>query len=343
MEASVALPEAGSVPAIARRDAATGRMPSAAGLSAPDAALVRVGQALRRDGYSFTTVTPLSHRRVNARPARAVNSLRDIFGWSRPFSARDLPDPVLDALADAGALVVADDKLRSTVRFSTLGDQLFAHSAFPTEGADAVFFGPDTYRFARAIRQAVSSLPASPGTRLLDIGAGSGAGGLHAARLLQGAAPQLILTDINRSALRFSQINAVLNDMADVQIIESDLYAAVQGPFDLIVSNPPYLVDPLARLYRHGGGRFGSELSLRIVEQGIPHLARGGRLLLYTGSAIVDGVDLFGIALRARLQGRDLQLTYDEIDPDVFGEELEAPPYDAVDRIAVVAVVVQAA
>jgi methylase of polypeptide subunit release factors len=343
MEASTSLPQAGGVraPATTRRDVAIPVSPQGS-LSSQDEALVRIGEALRRAGYSFTTVTPLSHRRVLERPAGPFNSLRDIFGWSRPFSARDLPDSLLSILESAGALAIAGDKLRSNVRFSTLGDQLFVHSAFPTEGADAVFFGPDTYRFARAIRQEVSNLLARSGMRLLDLGAGSGAGGLHAASLLQRAEPHLTLTDINRSALRFSHINAVLNEVPGVQVVESDLYGNVAGPFDLIVSNPPYLVDPLARLYRHGGGRLGSELSVRIVEEGLAHLAPKGRLLLYTGSAIVDGVDLFENALRERLKDRrDLRLTYDEIDPDVFGEELEAPPYDCVDRIAVVSVGVE--
>ena len=60
----------------------------------------------------------------------------------------------------------------------------------------------------------------------------------------------------------------------------------VAGSFDLIISNPPYLVDPLARVYRHGGGELGSALSVEIAVQGVDRLAPGGRLLLYTGSGV---------------------------------------------------------
>jgi hypothetical protein len=67
-------------------------------------------------------------------------------------------------------------------------------------------------------------------------------------------------------------------------------------------------------------------------------LAPGGRLVLYTGSAIVNGSDLFHEALSSRLAGRGVRFAYEEIDPDVFGEELEYAPYDRVDRIAVVGV-----
>src|SRR2546423_15131125 len=103
---------------------------------------------------------------------------------------------------------------------------------------------------------------------------------------------------MNRYALRVRRINAALNDVANLEVIESDLYAGVEGSFDLIISNPPYLVDPLARLYRHGGGELGSALSVKIAEQGIDRLAPGGRLLLYTGSAIADGVDALYEMLR---------------------------------------------
>ena len=84
-------------------------------------------------------------------------------------------------------------------------------------------------------------------------------------------------------------------------------------------------------------------LSLEIIEQGIEHLAPGGRLLLYTGAAIIECEDVFHAVLRERLSKQSVRWTYDEIDPDVFGEELEHPPYDRVDRIAVVAVTIELA
>jgi len=300
---------------------------------ARDRALVQLGQELLSHGYRFTTITPASHQLVRARPQQRPPTLQDVFGWNRPFTAADLPNTLLAGLTEAKVLLDAGESLRSTVRYSTLGDQIFVHSAFPTAEADAVFFGPDTYRFARALRHAIAMI-SRPAMRILDVGAGSGAGGLHAASLL--VRPRLTLTDINHGALRFSRINALLNRMPDAEVIESDLYDNVDGAFDLIVSNPPYLVDPLARLYRHGGGEFGSALSVRIADEGIERLAPGGRLVLYTGSAIVDGIDALHEALRERLNPRAVRFSYEEIDPDVFGEELEHPPYDRVDRIAVV-------
>lgn len=319
------------------------RAPIASGLSPSDRAVVELGQDLKNRGYRFTTITPASHGRVNARLVPVRPSLADIFGWSRTFAARDISEANLVRLADAGALEYVGDAYRSSVRFSTLREQLFAHSAFPTEQPDAVFFGPDTYRFARFIRQSLGAMKrrSGRGLRVLDVGAGSGAGGLHAAAVAAGKQPTVTLSDINQRALRFSRINAAINAVGDVAVVESDLFANIDGVFDLIVANPPYLVDPLARVYRHGGGQLGFELSLRIVDDGIAHLAPGGRLLLYTGSAIVDGTDLFYETLSSRLADRGLRFAYEEIDPDVFGEELENAPYDQVDRIAVVGVTIE--
>jgi len=108
------------------------------------------------------------------------------------------------------------------------------------------------------------------------------------------------------------------------------------GSFDLIVANPPYLVDAAERAYRHGGGPLGAGLSLRILDAAMDRLAPGGTLLLYTGTAVVDGLDRFHQAAANRLAGAGTTWTYREIDPDVFGEELEGGAYSVADRIAAV-------
>jgi SAM-dependent methyltransferase len=312
---------------------------------AADRALLQLGRSLKDGGYRFITITPASHARVVSRAAKERPSLADIFGWSRPFAAGDVSETMLTRMADAGVLDIAGPAFRSNVRFSTLGDQIFVHSSFPTDNANAVFFGPDTYRFARLIRHSLASMTRQAvraPMRILDIGAGSGAGGLYAATLASRFVPAVTLADINRLALRFCKINADLNGVPNVRTVESDLYAGVEEDFDLILANPPYLVDPLARVYRHGGGDLGFELSLKIAERGVARLAAGGRLVLYTASAIVGGADLFREALSSKLVQSGIEFDYEEIDPDVFGEELDHSPYDRADRIAVVGVTIDA-
>jgi methylase of polypeptide subunit release factors len=168
-----------------------------------DQGLVALGRDLRQAGYRFTTPTPATNARVNARSLRRAPTLQDIFGWSRPFAQDNLSETRLMRLADAGALEMADGLFKSRVRFSTLNDHLFIHSAFPTDQSDAVFFGPDTYRFARFINLALRAMrPRRRGLRIIDIGAGSGAGGLHAAVLVPHPRSSVTLTDINQEALR---------------------------------------------------------------------------------------------------------------------------------------------
>jgi methylase of polypeptide subunit release factors len=219
------------------------------------------------------------------------------------------------------------------VRASTLDGDLFLHSAFPTVSPDAVFFGPDTYRFAGAIKNNLLSKPRQL-RRALDLGCGSGAGGVVLAK--NSICRELVLTDINNIALQMARLNAEAAGVFNVTTLHSDLFANVESEFDMIVANPPYLNDPLERAYRHGGGELGSGLSLRIAQAAKDRLAPGGTLLMYTGSPIVGGVDRLLQAIEEDFASSDLRWSYEEIDPDVFGEELETAAYSSVDRIAAV-------
>jgi methylase of polypeptide subunit release factors len=237
-------------------------------------------------------------------------------------------------LAEADALERLGDGYRAKVRFATIGDLLFVHSGFPTTEHDAVFFGPDTYRFARFLHAALADVPKQRPLTLIDVGSGSGAGGIYVARLLAGEI-KLVLADINRQALSFSAVNAAINAATSAQTVFSDVLDGIDGDADLIIANPPYLVDEEQRLYRHGGGELGIALAMRIAEQSLARLRPGGRLLLYSGTPILGGVDAFFDSVRRLMQPDGLQFVYEEIDPDVFGEELDRQAYALADRIAV--------
>ncbi len=297
-------------------------------------ALVALLTTLKTRGYRWTTPTPETQRRVLERPDRQVGTdLADIFGWSLPF-APDAMDPDLLALMQSGGIVAQrGNLLASTVRVSSLADRLFLHSAYPTVAGDAVFFGPDTYRFARFLAQT-----AAPARRLVDIGCGSGAGAVVAAHA--SGASEIVMADVNPAALRLARVNATAAGIA-TEIAQSDVLQGIDGTFDLVVANPPYLVDDDERVYRHGGEMMGAGLSLRIAREAAERLNPGGRLLLYTASAIVRGIDAFAGEVVAMLRAHDCAVDYEEIDPDVFGEELDRPAYRHVDRIAVVGVVAE--
>lgn len=303
-----------------------------------DTGLSMLSAFLRSSRYEFVTPTPATHSRNNGRGGNeSARTLTDIFGWSRPFAPTLLPTALLEILSGGGIIRDENGSWKSLVRASTLGGDLYLHSAFPTVSADSVFFGPDTYRFARVIEGNLRHKPGRLG-RVLDVGCGTGAGGVVVAK--HSRCDELIMTDINATALQLARVNA---DAAGVKatIIHSDLFADVEGKFELIVANPPYLNDPLQRTYRHGGGKFGSALSLKIAEQAAERLTPGGFLILYTGSAIENGVDHFYGSIKSAFMDCDLEWSYEEIDPDVFGEELESIAYDTVDRIAAVSLIVR--
>lgn len=303
-------------------------------MEAASAPLVELGWSLRARGYRFVSVTPSTHARVqrNALQAKGTTNrtLRDVFGWNLPFDPKDLPGALLDHLQAAGACESSPGGLRSTVRFSTVGDELFVHSSYPTLDRNAVFFGPDTYRFCRAIRRWLH-MDERVYERLVDVGCGSGVGGIVA----RTHARDIVLTDINPQALRFATVNAALAG-ASATCRHSDVLAQVEGPIDAVIANPPYLLDDRGRIYRDGGGRHGEALSIRIVDEALSRLPPGGLLLLYTGTAVIDGNDVVRRALDPVLDGRCSSVDYEEVDPDVFGEELVLEQYAGVERLAAV-------
>lgn len=297
-----------------------------------DLALVRLGRLLKKCGYRFTAVTPKTHALVNSRGGNEwASDLEGIFGWSRPFQAQAAPAEVLNLMRAAGVAQSHGGGWCSTLRASTLNGNLYFHSSYPTIEAGAVFFGPDTYRFVSAIDHFLTGRTMC---RAVDIGCGAGPGAIAVA--LRQPRAEVWAVDINAAAVRLTRINAALAGADNVKVLYSDLLRDVSGEFDLIVANPPYLNDPARRAYRHGGGPLGAELSLAIVDAALQRLSMDGVLLLYTGAAIVHGVDAFRLAAEQKLRAEKFQWQYREIDPDVFGEELLCPAYAGADRIAAV-------
>jgi release factor glutamine methyltransferase len=319
-------------------------------------AMLSAGRLLQENRYNFVTITPESHKRVLARTTEKVNSLRDVFGWSRSFTLGEahkagLNDSMINLLQENDILSSHNDLLKSNVRFSSAAslhqkvhadlELLFMHSSFPTDQENSIFFGPDSYRYLIFLRDHV-------GTRhfksAIDIGAGSGVGGLFFCN----SADNIVLTDINDVTFKYAAVNARLNNCkSKVTFIKSDIMKSLSNQkFDLIVSNPPYMVDTSrekVRVYRNGGGNRGIELSVRIVRESIPHLEDGGIFALYTGVPIVNGIDVFWEEIKDELLRSDefSEVKYYEIDADVWGEELSTDVYGDVDRIAVTGLVIK--
>lgn len=300
-------------------------------MSHPDSgAVARLLRVLSGAGYRFVTPTPATHRQVLRNRSGLAAGLRDVFGWSLPFSPPLLEPDLWSLMAQAELAEAQPDGLfKSSLRVSLLEGRLFAHSAFPTVEEDSVFLGPDSYRFAAFIRR---RLPPREGLDIVDLGAGAGVGGITAAGLAPGA--RIILADINPRAVALARANA---DAAGViaEVVRSDGLQGVPAA-DIILANPPYIADPEGRTYRDGGGDHGEKIALHWAREAMQRLKPGGQMLLYTGAPIIDGRD----PVREGLERiGNAHLDYEEIDPDVFGEELSREEYRDVERIAAVGAV----
>ena len=304
--------------------------------AAPEKARIDLLEMLEERGYLFVTPTPATHAIVLARdPDAQAGDLRDILGWNLPFEEDTVDADFLRCLRAAGFVEGPPHRLRATVRVSSLDNRLFLHSSFPTTERDAVFFGPDSYRFADLIAAELPQ-PCRPGATIVDIGTGAGVGAIVAT--LRNPDARVIATDINPAALALARVNAATASVS-IDFRHGDILGDIERPIDVALANPPYIVDGEGRTYRDGGGAHGAALSVRMVEEVLPRLAPGGRFILYTGSAVVNGKDRFLEAAARLADDHRCQLRYREIDPDVFGEELLQPGYVEVDRIAAVAAI----
>jgi len=144
----------------------------------------------------------------------------------------------------------------------------------------------------------IESFDVRKGETILEIGCGSGVVSMHCA--LNGG----IVTcgDINRKAVALAKKNMALNSL-DVAVVETDLYSRIEGRFDTIIFNLPYLPvkeeGDLALSWSGGDDGLGPLPDL--ISGAYDHLMPGGRLIVVV-SSLMDGD-----ALRAVLEGLNVK------------------------------------
>jgi release factor glutamine methyltransferase len=138
------------------------------------------------------------------------------------------------------------------------------------------------------VEWALELLPAAPAARVLDLGTGSGAVALAVQH--QRPAAQVTAVDASADALAVASANAERLGLP-VHCVLSHWMDNVTGPFELIVSNPPYVAegDPHLRALKHEplqaltSGADGLDDIRQIIDQAPSRLAAGGWLLLEHG------------------------------------------------------------
>lgn len=149
---------------------------------------------------------------------------------------------------------------------------------------------PETEILVEAAIDVLSNLETP---RFCEIGVGSGCVSISMLVNLPNASA--IAADVSRTALAVAERNAVTHQVHErIDLIESDLFANVEGKFDLIVSNPPYIpaedidalqievrdYEPLTAL---SGGPGGLEIVRRLITEAPTHLVAGGSLMMEIG------------------------------------------------------------
>ncbi|MGH3389832.1 MAG: DUF7059 domain-containing protein, partial [Actinomadura sp.] len=107
----------------------------------------------------------------------------------------------------------------------------------------------------------------------LDLGTGSGVQALQ----LAGRAKSICATDVNPRALELAELSFALSGLDGVELMQGSLFEPVRGrTFDLIVSNPPFVVSPDGRFTYRESSLPGDEICRRLVADAPSQLADGG-------------------------------------------------------------------
>jgi methylase of polypeptide subunit release factors len=240
---------------------------------------LRLRDSFARAGYSQEALAAALRvdEPVAAGPARANSSRLDgsqlgtlvrlfLVGESVPRAAAaaalDLDDAFAAGLLEArGELVVAPFAVDEWQGFYLAHDH----------DADVAF--DHVAGISNATRTLAALTIRRPAGRALDLGTGCGSQALLASR----HATHVVATDVTERALRAAGMNLQLNDVTNVELRRGSLFEPVEGElFDLIVSNPPFVVSPDTDVVFRDAGLEGDEISRLVARGAAEHLEPGG-------------------------------------------------------------------
>lgn len=226
-------------------------LPSAANASGLGASVVRLRTA---DGSLLATLVRLFVAGITLTHTEITATLQ--------------PDTI-DALTNTALLEATPAGYRATVRLVPADGLLIACDRIERHLDRAADFvvGPSP------VSQMLAALTLrKPVERALDLACGAGILALLAARHSR----HVVALDVNARATALTRFNAALNALDAVETIDGNLFAPLHGQrFDLIVSNPPFVIGPDSTyLYRDGG----EQICVRIVREAPAHLVAGGCL-----------------------------------------------------------------
>lgn len=231
-------------------------------------------------------------RRAARRQPGPRSTLLLAFVLGDPVAASDMADALpslgTDGAVALGVLEVEGSVARPLVAIrphafrDALGDGEWWIASDLDELAGVAPLRPDhVLGVGGAARTLAALLPPGPAGSALDLGTGCGIIALHLRRF----AERVIATDVSERALWFAQLNAAINGIDGIETRLGSLYEPVAGErFDLVVSNPPFVITPRAEgvpeyEYRDGG-ETGDALMAAVVRGIAGQLRPGGHARL---------------------------------------------------------------
>lgn len=217
-------------------------------------------------------------------------------------------DLVKDLLAKQ-VLVPEGSLLHSRARvtgFSPLVVVSDTMSFFEEEKSTFVFCGRCSSRLAEAVRTDLAEGGHPTGRkRSLDLCTGSGIQALNASPSFE----EVWGGDINPRAVSFARANAAANGIPHARFVQSNLWENIEGTFDLITANTPFLLlDEGSKALDGYGGKYGMEVELRIFAELDRFLRPNGSSLIVASSAFVDGRDRLEDSLREMFAGKPYKI-----------------------------------
>ncbi len=172
-------------------------------------------------------------------------------------------------LAFAGLVELAEDRVVPSVRIAPMGELLVAHDFDRGDPLSA----DHVLGVGAATRTLAALTPRGRVERTLDIGTGNGIQALLAA----GHSDLVVATDLSERAAMMARLNAVLGGRSNIEVRVGDGFEPVAGEhFDLVVSNPPFVVSPDRTLTFRDSAAEGDQMSRSTVRGAAEHLRGGG-------------------------------------------------------------------
>nr|WP_239161981.1 methyltransferase [Acrocarpospora phusangensis] len=200
-------------------------------------------------------------------------------------AAADLP---LSELVQCGLLVKVGDAVQASVHVQPWETGGYLVSDRKVRPGDPAIRRDHVVGAGGASANLAQLITRRPVERALDLGTGCGVQVLHLAE----RADRIVATDVNRRALELSQLSWGLSGIEDVDARKGPMYDPVHDErFDLIVSNPPFVISPNGRFPYRESGYQGDAFCHELVRQAPAHLNPGGHFQALANWLHVKGED----------------------------------------------------